>query len=97
MPAVHILYVATLYKWVQGYFLYISTRCIGSLSTKLGGVGCTGYIFAVQTGIVSICIDYKYSKRVDSLLQFLLIKGEGNAEDAVIILQQQQGEGWAEV
>ena len=32
MPAVHILYVATLYKWVQGYFLYISTRCIGSLN-----------------------------------------------------------------
>ena len=23
--------------------------------------------------------------------------GEGNSEDAVIILQQQQGEGWAEV
>ena len=65
--------------------------------TKLGGISCTEYIFAVQTGIVSICIDYKYSKRVDSLLQFLLIKGEGNAEDAVIILQQQQGEGWAEV
>ena len=65
--------------------------------TKLGGISCTGYIFAVQTGIVSICIVSKYSRRVDSLLQFLLIKGEGNAEDAVIILQQQQGEGWAEV
>ena len=64
--------------------------------TKLGGISCTGYIFAVQTGIVSICIVSKYSKRVDSLLQ-LLIKGDGNAEDAVIILQQQQGEGWAEV
>ena len=26
-----------------------------------------------------------------------VITGEGNSEDAVIILQQQQGEGWAEV
>ena len=25
------------------------------------------------------------------------VTGEGNSEDAVIILQQQQGEGWAEV
>ena len=95
MPAVHILYVATLYKWVQGYFLYISTRCIGSLNWEESVVQDISLLYKLVLSVFLLFPNIK--KKVDSLLQFLLIKGEGNAEDAVIILQQQQGEGWAEV